>query len=559
MNIIDFEKQTPPEIITRGKRYFKGGKIIKINVEDKAYFAKVDGTRIYNVTVRLDDNGKIIQSVCNCPYDMGNICKHEIAVYYAIREMINGIQNTSENNYENKSEIKPSIDNKKEKDEKIRRIIKDMPKQQLEFLLYKYARQVDIVEKDIIYITSSDTDKEKAAKELIREYLNRYKRRGYIDYRNASYSLEGARQVLENAENEKALTAVRLCIAVLSIALKIDNIDDSDGCLGEVIFDSLDIINRKTDSSLNDEEKKQLLTIILKESDKKYYENWAEFKAELLYSCIGLCDNTMLRYRFEEKLDKIHNKYKNNEYSGEYLSKEIKKIKYELVRRYDGEMEAKLYVNRNIGDDYFRKIAVENALSDEDYDYALKLIAKLYYSVQNTKEWLEYKLQAFKGKKDIKKTRETLIKLILLGRIDYYDEYKIICNDNWKDSLNHLLNEFEKDERSFIFNKVTYIEIINRENLQDKMLKLCQNDLSYIPELSLYLDEEHKIQIKEEFEKYIMSLSAQSHDRKKYRDVCRIIRRYKKVYGEEYKKIINRLKTLYPRRISFVSELSEIY
>jgi len=104
----------------------------------------------------------------------------------------------------------------------------------------------------------------------------------------------------------------------------------------------------------------------------------------------------------------------------------------------------------------------------------------------------------------------------------------------------------------------TYIEILKRENLQEKMLEVCETDKRYIPELCLYFDENNKQNIKTSFEKYILLITAEAHDRSGYKNVCHIIKRYKKTYGEEYKILVNKLRELYPRRPAFLQELSYI-
>ena len=562
MNINNFEKQISPVILERGKEYYNNGNINKLTFDGETYTAKVDGTSIYKVTVRIASNGEIVQSVCNCPYDFGNVCKHEAAVYYAIRDLLNSAENSearikiAENNKKNKPEtIEGETDNLKD-------ILHSLSKDELEKLMYKYAKQVEIIEKDIMYLKSSDKEKEKAAKALIREYINRYRRRGFIDYRNAHASLEGARIVLENAENEKsAVMAVKLCIAVLSIAIKIENIDDSDGCLGDVIYESFEIIKRSTaDKNLSNEEKKQLFTIIINESENAYYKGWTEFKTELLNACIELCGIQSLRSKFEDKLDVMYCDCLGEvyDYSGRYLSKEIKRIKYTLVKSYDGETEARLFVNKNIDDEYFREIAVNNAIEDEDYEYALKLIEKLDMKTQNEKKWRYYTLKAYEGENDTEKIEDTLIKLITSGEIECYEKYKNECKDKWESSLSYLLSKFDKNRKDIFGRMVfdsTYIEILKRENLQEKMLEVCGTDRRYIPELCLYFDENNKIKIKPEFEQYILLITAEAHDRSGYKNVCRIIMRYKKTYGEEYRELVNKLRELYPRRPAFLQEL----
>ncbi len=53
-------------------------------VGENEYSALVSGSDNYDVFVKLDDK-TIVEHECNCPYDWGDVCKHEVAVFYAIR------------------------------------------------------------------------------------------------------------------------------------------------------------------------------------------------------------------------------------------------------------------------------------------------------------------------------------------------------------------------------------------------------------------------------------------------------------------------------------------
>ena len=81
----NFKHLVKAEIIERGLRYFKNGDVKKLEkVGENEYSALVFGSRKYDVFVRLD--GKIITEYeCSCPYDWGNTCKHQIAVFYKLR------------------------------------------------------------------------------------------------------------------------------------------------------------------------------------------------------------------------------------------------------------------------------------------------------------------------------------------------------------------------------------------------------------------------------------------------------------------------------------------
>ena len=87
MQIDNFESGIEDKIVVRGKDYFSNGFVIEIWSENpKQFCAVVDGSIPYDVEIRLDEAGEIIYHDCDCPYDWGEYCKHEVAVLLSVRE-----------------------------------------------------------------------------------------------------------------------------------------------------------------------------------------------------------------------------------------------------------------------------------------------------------------------------------------------------------------------------------------------------------------------------------------------------------------------------------------
>lgn len=88
MNIYNFEDYINETILDRGYQYYIRGNIIETyNRGENEYIFKVQGSDDYEVIVKLDDNGEILHSECDCPYDFGPICKHQVAAYYKLLEI----------------------------------------------------------------------------------------------------------------------------------------------------------------------------------------------------------------------------------------------------------------------------------------------------------------------------------------------------------------------------------------------------------------------------------------------------------------------------------------
>ncbi len=86
MNLKNFEIQIERKIVERGLDYYKSGDIRKLEkVGANEFSAIVFGTEKYTVYVKTND-GAIVEHECDCPFDYGDVCKHKVAIFYAIRQ-----------------------------------------------------------------------------------------------------------------------------------------------------------------------------------------------------------------------------------------------------------------------------------------------------------------------------------------------------------------------------------------------------------------------------------------------------------------------------------------
>ena len=82
----NFEHLVPFKIWQRGMDYYEDGAVSALEeTSPDKWTATVEGTECYTVEVSL--NGDEVEAwECDCPYDMGDICKHIVAVVMAIRD-----------------------------------------------------------------------------------------------------------------------------------------------------------------------------------------------------------------------------------------------------------------------------------------------------------------------------------------------------------------------------------------------------------------------------------------------------------------------------------------
>lgn len=115
------KKHVPERIFNRGLRYYNKGHIksYKISKEEKYYkvTAVVMGTSKYNVKIYIEilDDDFFFEGRCSCPYDWGEMCKHEVAILYKfLKEDYQRLarETRMQENYEKLIEISSLHDNR---------------------------------------------------------------------------------------------------------------------------------------------------------------------------------------------------------------------------------------------------------------------------------------------------------------------------------------------------------------------------------------------------------------------------------------------------------------
>ena len=112
MNIIDFENDIDNKILKRGISYYSDGAVDEIWREsDGVYHAVVEGSEPYEVEFEIDTAGTITAHFCNCPYDWGEYCKHEVAALLAVRELLKSAETLPPSRQKKKRGLEALLEN----------------------------------------------------------------------------------------------------------------------------------------------------------------------------------------------------------------------------------------------------------------------------------------------------------------------------------------------------------------------------------------------------------------------------------------------------------------
>jgi hypothetical protein len=547
MNINDFESHIDDTILSRGLGYFKDGNVISLEYNEGEWLADVEGSDDYTVSVTLSNTGEILESDCDCPYDWGEYCKHQAAVFYALR----------------KRGATAKTSNKNTKKENLETILKALDKQELLSLLLEFADRDRCIKEELLLRFSEKKDVQKYARGVIRGAVNAASRRGYVEYRDTRTATKGADTVLEMIDDEIAVgdivTAVKLCVVVTEEMMSLlDCCDDSDGCVGGAICEAIEKIGKAVNDVPAEQSGEKLFDVIYNHALNSMYNGWADWRMDILSAAVPLCGNRANREKLERYISERQNA-PHDGWSGSYEVSALQKLQYQLLQKFDGEIAATDYLERNLDNSDFRRIAIETAIAKKDYDWALALCEqgeqKDVSSAGLVREWRETRYRVYEKTKDVPARKLLARKLLVGGNFEYYHKLNpLYSSEEWPTVVQELLEEI--GERNY---RNVYVEMLIHEKLKLRLLEYCKKNISTIVSYYTHLLPECKQNVGAIFALYISKSAERANDRKQYREVCGIIKHYKKACGTAAANAIcAELAVKYAKRPAFLDELRKV-
>ncbi len=514
MNINDFENGINPAILARGRRYFEEGRVDSLKlIGTSKYKARVDGTDVYAVEVKLGQNGSVVDTNCDCPYTAGAFCKHLAAVLYAIRQA------------------------------KLSQAISSPPSP-------AENRMID------------DATLIKEARQTIQLSIRGATRSGFVDYWHVSKAVGGAKDVIEDItdwmESGRFVLAARLTLLVLNKMVDlIQKADDSDGNLGDIISECYDLLERQfSTGQLPITENRKIFEQILKDAANERFEGWTDMRLDLLDRAHWLVKTPEMRQKLESVLNSLEAEAMSSQRRDVYSLERINLIRYKLIAKFDSASEAQKYLDENIHFSEFRKMAIEAALQCEDYIRALNLVVKGLKQDQDlpgrVKTWRTYEYRIYCQTGQVEDQRRLATMLLIDGEIEYYHQIKeTYAAEQWKSVYPTLLKQIR---RSNIF-----LPILIEEQEFGLLLEYVQRNIGEIDHYYKYLIPACANEVFKVFEKDILNTAEAASNRREYQSVCRKVKLLIKASGSENARAIcQHLIELYPRRPALADEISHI-
>ena len=344
-----FEEYIDEPILKRGLSYFKKGFVHEpAEIRPGDYEAVVEGSEEYTVKLSIR-NGVITEHSCDCPYDMGAVCKHVAAVIFYLEQEKLGLTQSTKKGSSKKAKASSSKPSKRKTiAQQVDNLLDKVTHDELTLFVREHAAK-NAQFRDLLLASFAqyNPDESKALyakqiKALIKVARGKY---GLIDSSGAKYISKEISSMLSLAErylsqgNHKS--AFFICTAIMDELISaLLCADDREGVLGNTIYAAYNTLSAIASEEPSKAVREQILKYCFTSFDKRTFAGW-DWHIGLLQLAACILDT-------EGEVEEIFKRINSIPESDEYEIKEVQKIKYCILLEKKGTEVAQKYLEQNL-------------------------------------------------------------------------------------------------------------------------------------------------------------------------------------------------------------------
>lgn len=559
-----FELYIDETILNRGLSYFKKGHVHEPEEIGLGEFeAIVEGSEDYTVRLTIK-KGIITDYVCDCPYDMGPVCKHVAAVIFYLQQDELGLNKKTKG-------VKTERNSKPAKRKTVAQQVDELLDKATYDELKQFVREKASANTPFrnLFLSSfaqlnSDESKElyiQQVKSIIKTASDRH---GFIDWSASKLVGNAVDNLLATAEkqiiNRNYKSAVFISTAVMEqMTEALQYSDDSNGDIGGSIDAAFEMLHTVAQQQLSEDIRKLIIEYCFTSFDKRIYSGWDWH--------IGVLRLAALLLKTEDETERIFKQIDKSQGS-EYERDAVQVIKYDILLKTNGEDAAEKYLEQNITNSNLRREAIQKALKNKNYEKAISLAKNgVDYDLKDkpglAKEWYDWLLKIAQAQNDSEKIIE-YARLLFIDNFrreqDYYQILKQhVDHEKWTAFVEAVIQDITT--KKGWFDKDLIASVFIKEEWWSRLLDLVKKSPSFntIDYYEKYLSKQYTAEIVELYADGILKYMKINMGRDHYQNACRYIRKIIKLGArDKANEIISYLRTEYPKRKALMEELSNV-
>ena len=391
-------------------------------------------------------------------------------------------------------------------------------------------------------------------REWITTTLRRNSDRGSLPYRGCDQVCMEMFSILEEAEqlqDQKLAFDIRMLILLRMMKI-ISYADTSSGMATDVIqtcFANIEELCQNADEIHH----KYFFDTIIKGAKNKVFQGWGDDSYELLKSAVYFVCNKKQAQKITDTFPLLGTSYNGNPYPEQLL------ITLAMIERLDGTEAADQYMMEHIDVPEMRMHAVEKALESKHYlrvealcREAIKGNIRGHYGRRSP--WAYYLERLYTETAQQEKLLE-MIRFILLERdTSYFQKLKdmYVAQNVWEEMREPLWQELSK-----VLAPHEFAALLAEEDEVQKLLDVVRQHPDLVFHYGKQLAVTFPVETYAMFEACIITEAQAATDRRKYRQVCRMIKDFAAAGAKgRALELVDRLAVMYPRRPAMLEELA---
>ncbi len=449
LTLDDFDRQLPKDLLKKAQPYYQDGSVLYIDQSDDGpWHAEVAGSDTYSVEITLDKR-TITDSFCDCPVE-SNLCKHVVAVFFALREEV-------------KKQAAQPKSGRTPKKLTVAELLKQVTADELRTFLTDYAAadkmfaaklQLHFADKD----ERIDVEKHYAdlMKRIIRSHQGKH---GYIEYRETFKLARDMDEMfsavvkLVGQKNFKDAFTVGLLLLREMMTLSME-CDDSAGNIGGLVSESVSLLGEiGLDTDASPALRRKLFDTLATEVKDKRYFDYGDIGLEILRLLRELAvrlGEPDLFLKLIEQLLTIHPATGSSFYSDH-----LRTMRVTFLREIGRTDEADRQTQASLDVVSVRKQVVNEAIEKKEYDRAKTLIrdgiqlAQAKNNPGTVNDWNKQLLAIAETERDATEIRRLTRYFTFDSRFspDYFRKWKATFGaGEWADEYPRLVDTIRREE-----------------------------------------------------------------------------------------------------------------
>ncbi len=339
ISLKEFEQQVDETILLRGYSYFKNGKVQMVEeISTGCYQATVAGSELYEIELKIE-KGNITEHNCDCPYDMGEVCKHIVAVIFYLQKEELDLQTKSTSKKSSIANHLKKNPKRKTVEAQINELLEKISTDDLKQFIREKSSNDDTFRNlflSAFAFESGNESKEMYAKQVKSILNSASKRDGFIDWSAVKRVGKSVGDILKLAEKHLAKdnfkSTIFICFAVMEqMTPALQYADDSNADIGGNIDWAYTLLHKVVEIELSEPIRIDLLHQCFSAFEKKIFSGWDWH--------LGMMNLAVQLIKTKEEEDKIIAYLDDSEWS-EFEHERAQEIKWQVLKRRKGDEAA---------------------------------------------------------------------------------------------------------------------------------------------------------------------------------------------------------------------------